>query len=322
MVMQLFGRGRLSLCDDESAMPSVPRLGTSKRRTDIIRADWVLRCALAWSAFSGMLVPAVGAQDSASTYSSSRGQSDQASRWPRVTRADSWLATVFVVGTVALMPFDERITHALRASSVQDSHALSSSASAFRALGDPGVLVLGLAAYGAGRLTKSEPLSDIGWHTTEAIIVSAAVSAAVKYTLGRARPYAVADSNSQDFELGRGFRGGGAYQSLPSGHATAAFAAAAVLASEARRRWPGRASWIATGAYASATLVALSRIYHDEHWASDVMLGAGIGTVAGRVLVRAHHDDRWKGIDRWVLPSGVTRGDRGEMHLQWQWRWR
>ena len=230
------------------------------------------------------------------------------------------MAAVFVGGTVALMPFDERITHAMRASSVQDSPALSSAMSAFRVLGDPGVLLLGLGAYGAGRLASSEPLADIGWHTTEAIIVSGAVSAAVKMTLGRARPYAVADSNSRDFEVGRGFHGGGAYQALPSGHATAAFAAAAVLASEAQRRWPGRASWIAPGAYAGATLVALSRIYHDAHWASDVMLGAGIGTVAGRVLVRAHHDDRWNGIDRWILPSGVSRGDRGEIVLRWQWR--
>jgi len=252
----------------------------------------------------------------------STGQQREAfvSRWPRLTRADVGLAAVFVGGTVALMPFDERITHALRAPSVQASRSLSSTASAFRVLGDPGVLVLGLGAYGAGRLAKVEPLSDIGWHTTEAIIVSGAVSAAVKYTLGRARPYAVADSNAHDYAFWRGFRKGGAYQSLPSGHVTAAFAAAGVLAGEARRRWPNRSPWIASAAYASATLVALSRIYHDAHWASDVMLGAGIGTVAGQVLVRAHHDDRWTGIDRWLLPSGVSRGDRGELLLRWRWR--
>ena len=278
------------------------------------------RFAGTFALFSLAVASPVVAQAPSSTDSTSHEKQALVSRWPRLTRADVGLAAVFVGGTVTLMPFDERITHALRSSSVQDSPALSSAMSAFRVLGDPGALLLGLGAYGAGRLTTSEPLGDIGWHTTEAIIVSGAVSAAVKYTLGRARPYAVADSNAHDYAFWRGFRKGGAYQSLPSGHVTAAFAAAGVLAGEARRRWPKRASWIVAGAYASATLVGVSRIYHDAHWASDVMLGAGIGTVAGRVLVRAHHDDRWNGIDRWLLPSGVSRGDRGELLLRWRWR--
>ena len=278
----------------------------------------MLRCAFTWAALSVVAAPGMGAQGAVLVDSANHGLPAHPSRWPRVTRGDVGLATAFLGGTIVLMPFDERITHSLRASSLQDSRALSSTASTFRALGDPGVLVLGLGAYGVGRLTSSGPLSDIGWHTTEAIIVSGAVSAAVKMTLGRARPYAVADSNSRDFKLGRGFHGGGAYQSLPSGHATAAFAAAAVLASEAQRRWPTQAARVGTGAFASATLVAVSRIYHDAHWASDVMLAAGIGTVAGRVLVRAHHDDRWKGIDRWVLPNGLSRGDRGELRIAWR----
>jgi membrane-associated phospholipid phosphatase len=239
-------------------------------------------------------------------------------RAPHLTRADAIIASGFVVGALALMPFDEQITHAARARSLQESSGLSSTATVFRLLGDPGSLLLGVGAYGTGRVLHSEPLADIGWHVTEAIILSGTVTALIKTTAGRARPYAVADSNSRDYEFGRGFRGGGAYQSLPSGHATAAFAAAAVVSTEARRRWPARAGLVSGAAYGAATMTALSRIYNDKHWASDVALAAGVGIVSARVLQRAHHQERWRGVDRWILPSNIAVGTGGALRVEWR----
>lgn len=195
---------------------------------------------------------------------------------------------------------------------------LSTSASLFRELGDPGVLVLGVAAYGAGRVGHVEPLADIGWHVTEAIVASGAITGVAKYAFGRARPYAVKDSNSGDFAFGRGLRSGAAFQSLPSGHVTAAFAAAGVLASEAERRWPAHGTLVAASAYCGAAMVALSRIYTDSHWASDVALAAGVGILSARVLGRAHHDDHWTGLDRWIVPSELSAGPSGELHLGWR----
>jgi membrane-associated phospholipid phosphatase len=63
--------------------------------------------------------------------------------------------------------------------------------------------------------------------------------------------------------------------SFPSGHASAAFCAAVVLSGEDGRRAP---LW-----YGLATVVALSRPYVRIHHASDVVGGAVIGYVAGRV---------------------------------------
>lgn len=62
--------------------------------------------------------------------------------------------------------------------------------------------------------------------------------------------------------------------SFPSGHATAAFTAASVLA----RSGHGDAFW-----FAIATLVASSRVYVKMHHASDVVAGALVGIALGRV---------------------------------------
>jgi membrane-associated phospholipid phosphatase len=44
--------------------------------------------------------------------------------------------------------------------------------------------------------------------------------------------------------------------------------------------------------YAVATYVATSRLHDDQHWLSDVVFGAAVGTVAGRTVVH-HAADDW-----------------------------
>ncbi|CAN5234319.1 hypothetical protein BH18ACT4_BH18ACT4_00170 [soil metagenome] len=66
--------------------------------------------------------------------------------------------------------------------------------------------------------------------------------------------------------------------SFPSGHASAAFTAAALLGHR-RRTWPAY--------YVMAAVVATSRVYVRIHHASDVVGGAVIGGVFGRVARRA-----------------------------------
>ncbi len=65
--------------------------------------------------------------------------------------------------------------------------------------------------------------------------------------------------------------------SFPSGHASAAMVAAALLSR--RSRW-------APAYYALAAVVALSRIHVRLHHASDVAAGIGIGAVIGAVARR------------------------------------
>lgn len=69
------------------------------------------------------------------------------------------------------------------------------------------------------------------------------------------------------------------FNSFPSGHAATAFMGAELVRLEYGEEHP----WLATGAYALATGVALLRIYHDYHWATDVVAGAGMGILGARL---------------------------------------
>jgi undecaprenyl-diphosphatase len=66
--------------------------------------------------------------------------------------------------------------------------------------------------------------------------------------------------------------------SFPSSHAANAFALATVLA----RRWRR----LAPAFFVFAATVALSRVYLDRHWLSDVLVGAGVGWLAAWVATR------------------------------------
>ena len=44
--------------------------------------------------------------------------------------------------------------------------------------------------------------------------------------------------------------------------------------------------------YGLAGLAGLSRIYDNKHWASDVFLGAALGTVIGKAVVKLNETRR------------------------------
>jgi membrane-associated phospholipid phosphatase len=156
-----------------------------------------------------------------------------------------------------------------------------------------------------GKLAHWREVADLGLHGTEAVALSGVLTAAVKDLAGRARPYVSVDTNAHDFKFGRGF-GNGGFQSFPSGHSTAAFAAASVVTSESQRWWPHETWLVASAMYGGASLVALSRMYNNAHWASDVVLGAGIGTFSGIKVVRYNHGHPHNFIDRALLGLEVT----------------
>ncbi len=66
--------------------------------------------------------------------------------------------------------------------------------------------------------------------------------------------------------------------SFPSGHATSGFMAATLLADQSHHGWP---VW-----YVLATVVAASRVHVGIHHASDVLVGAVVGTALGRAVLR------------------------------------
>lgn len=233
------------------------------------------------------------------------------------TGTDAALAGLFAMGTVAMFPLDRQIALDMRSSSLQSNSFVKHSADAFRLTAVPGSAIIGGGLYVIGRVAHVPRMADLGLHGAEALLIGQVIGTTIKGTLGRARPYMVADSNAHDFEFLRGFRKGNDYSSLPSGHTIAAFAAASVVTAETSRWWPHSTPYIGALMYGGATMVALERLYNDKHWASDVILAAGIGTFSGLKVIKYNHDHPGNRVDRMLLSGNIRSGPHGGAVLAW-----
>ena len=227
-----------------------------------------------------------------------------ADRSPLFTGRDAALLAGFAVGTVAIAPLDVHLAALLQKPGAQDNRLLGASATTFELLGVPGTLVIGLGLYIIGRADGQLRLQDLGLHSAEAVVLGTATTYGIKLLAGRARPH-VDVRNPHNFQLARGFSGDD-FQSFPSGHTTAAFAFASVLSRETQMWWPRSRWYIGTAAYAGATLVGISRMYNNMHWASDVLGGAAIGTFVGLKVVKYNHSHPGNRIDRALLKGNLT----------------
>lgn len=81
---------------------------------------------------------------------------------------------------------------------------------------------------------------------------------------------------------------GTSINSFPSGHTAQAFCAAAFLDREYGKQYP----WLRWLGYGMATTTGICRIMKNRHWASDVVLGAGIGYLSVDLSYRLF--DHWE----------------------------
>jgi len=232
------------------------------------------------------------------------------------TYRDLVLAGGVAMVTIIARPFDDRMAARLQDSSTQANRKLQGTATFVRTVATPGSYVIGGTMYVAGRLSGNERLADLGWHGTEALIVGELVAVVIKGTAGRQRPY-VEPRNSNSYGLFRGFGGSDKFRSFPSGHSTSAFAAAAAVSSETSRWWPETRWIIGPILYTGAALTGVSRMYNNRHWASDVLIGAGIGTFAGLKVVRYHHTHPGNRLDKWLLSGSLIPTDDGGHTVRW-----
>ncbi len=213
---------------------------------------------------------------------------------------------------LAMDPLDVHFAHVLQDSANQQNHFLHRMATTFRLMGQPAPQIIGVGLYAVGRATHNQKIEKLAVHGVEAMLLGTAVTTGVKFVAGRARPSK--DPNKHlGFGLFRGFKGYD-YQSFPSGHATTAFSVASAATDEYAHwadEWhsPGYTKFLVGSVlYGGATLVGLSRMYNNAHWASDVATGALVGTFAGIKTVEYNYRHPGNKVERWLVKLQVVPG--------------
>jgi len=152
-----------------------------------------------------------------------------------------------------------------------------------------GYTLAAIATYGL--VFKKRKMVTTTLLATQAYLVGGALESVTKFLAGRTRPsyYDPSVEAEPTFlgpfsKTGKDASGKTVYSSFPSGHTTVAFAAATVFASEYKN-----VKWVPIVAYSAATLIGLSRITENQHWATDVVAGAAIGYLAGINVVNNYH---------------------------------
>ncbi len=103
---------------------------------------------------------------------------------------------------------------------------------------------------------------------TSALVANGITTIILKEIIGRERPNGHSD------------------RSMPSGHTSHSFAVAAV----ANELYGNK---IGTAAYLIAGLVAISRINDNDHYLSDVIIGAALGAIIGRGFAKTYREKKY-----------------------------
>lgn len=152
------------------------------------------------------------------------------------------------------------------------------------------IVVLG-SFYLVGSFADNDQASAVAQDGLAAsIIASGMITPAIKLAAGRSRPYE--NTGTSDFKF---LDASSPNSSFPSGHTTEAFALASVISAHYEE------TWIKASTYTVACMVGIARIYHDAHFASDVLAGALIGNWVGLKVV-AHNRTKRRN-DVIVLPD-------------------
>jgi membrane-associated phospholipid phosphatase len=210
---------------------------------------------------------------------------------------------------------DQGARDAVRGAGPQGNSVLGAMTDFGNVWGQPGVVGVGFALWGGGLVAKNATVAASGLRAIEAITVSGTVTSLLKMTFGRARPYLSPDA-ADDFRLFRGAQyRDGRYSAMPSGHATVAFAFASAVTGEVRLRAPQHARTVGVLTYGAAAVTAYARMHDDRHWLSDVMVGAGIGTVTGWAITRWHATRPENAIDRALLRPVIAPSPYGGVNI-------
>lgn len=210
--------------------------------------------------------------------SGDRSRRESVSRKPLVIRLLplACSCTALVLTFIGLFEWDVPLTRFIRSLKIVQTDVLANPWLAYLSnLGDrlgngESLVIISLAIGAIGVLFKSSDLKEAGWKSLLAHGIAGVISNLTKHLVGRPRPKFM---HAGQLELSP--ISGSGWDSFPSGHTTASFAVATVLAVKFPKF-----------RYAILLLplaIAASRIVRGSHYLTDVAGGALLGYLIGSV---------------------------------------
>jgi membrane-associated phospholipid phosphatase len=168
---------------------------------------------------------------------------------------------------------------------------------------------LGMMVATAGREDPFRELARRGLVYAETALVSHGLTYLGKRALARPRPFAYRPESERPSGSAYDIAKGGAFESMPSGHASSAWTAASLGMTQHLLSRPDASGLerigvgLIGGGLASAT--SGLRVAAGQHFPTDVMLSAGIGLLSGVTIPLLHRGQRPMPTRRaWLEMSG------------------
>lgn len=202
-------------------------------------------------------------------------------RWTGI----DWLKVLALGGAVAVVhqldePLNDVIYH-------NNTPLMKGFGNAFQPLGNAFYIlpVLG-GTYIYARLNGKDDLSGFTITAGKAVIIANAMATWSKVLTHRHRPYDDTPSKPNQWD---GPRADLSNVSFFSAHTATSFALATVIATT----YAGH-KWVPPVAYTAASLIGASRIAGNDHWATDVFVGAVIGYTVGKLIYKLNRSKKIK----------------------------
>lgn len=199
-----------------------------------------------------------------------------------------WYEPLAVLGGIALTAsLDQPVANHFRDHRSQGGQDV---ADAWAKVGTVGVGVVTAGVLAGGLISHNEKVTHAGLRLLFSVGLAGGAAEGIKFVVGRERPSQT--TSAWDFDPGH------VDASFSSGHTTLAFAMATSLSDDIHR------TWATVGLYGLATGVAVSRVYQEAHWVSDVLGGAALGITSAKLV-----SGRWRVFG--LTPPRFLIGARG-----------
>jgi hypothetical protein len=263
----------------------------------------VALCLTTASTFTAALPVALHAQDPNAPIDSSHVSKTF------FTRRDADWTLGAVAVTAGLSYYDKKVANWSQQSDIQGDQSRHDFFDGATHVNETPLTIAAAATYLVGRVGRWSTVTDVGLHMTEAMVLTDVTSEIIRGPVGRARPR-VSQDDQYNFSFGKGFT---AFENraFPSLHSASAFAFASSLTAEIHERNPGAAWVVGPVLYAAAVIPGATRVYLNQHWASDIVSGAFVGTLIGAKVVHYAHTHRRSKLDRVLMGTNFSVDPHG-----------